>query len=123
MKMLVARLCALLALACAASGCSVGYIYERYGATGASIVTVGCHTSYEVWESYRDRTVLVRTNAPAAVAGLVCTEDLPPGAPAEARLRRAAELYFINAKRGQCRITDGRSLSPLHSEFSYNCGP
>ena len=123
MKMLVARLCALLALACAACGCSAGYIYQRYGAAGASIVTVGCHTSYEVWESYRDRTVLVRTNAQAAIAAAVCTDDVPPGAPPEARLRRAAELYFINGKRGQCRIIDGRSLSPIHSEFTYSCGP
>src|SRR4051812_28000251 len=62
MKTLVARLCVVTGLAVGAAGCSVGYIYERYGASGPAIVTVGCHTSYEVWESYRDRTLLVRTN-------------------------------------------------------------
>jgi hypothetical protein len=123
MKTLVPRLCAVTILAVAAAGCSVGYIYERYGASGAAIVTVGCHTSYEVWESYRDRTLLVRTNVQAGIAGAVCTDDVPPGAPPQSRLQRAAEEYFIITKRPKCRITEARPLSPIHSEFAYACAP
>jgi hypothetical protein len=123
MKTLVASLCVVTGLAVGAAGCSVGYIDERYGASGPAIVTVGCHTSYEVWESYRDRTLLVRTNPQASIAAAICTDDFPPGAPPQARLRRAAEVHFINTKRPKCQVTEGRSLSPIHSEFSYICPP
>jgi hypothetical protein len=120
MNKLVWSLSILGTLALATSACSVGYIYERYGATAPAIVTVGCHSSYEVFENLRDRTIMVRTNAGASIAGLVCTDDLPPGTPSS-RLERAVDVHFANTNRPKCRITERRELSPIHSEFSYVC--
>lgn len=123
MQKVVSRLWRLGTLGIAVSGCSVGYIVEHYGATGATIVTVACHSAYEVYENARDRTILVRTNIGAAVTERVCRDDLPPGAPPQARLERAVEIYFATTNRPKCRTTERRELSPIHSEFSYTCSP
>jgi hypothetical protein len=102
-----------------ASGCVVGYIYEIYGPPlGTTLVTVGCHTTYEVTENAKEGRILVRTNIAAGVAEAICRDR--EGAP---RPRRAVELYFAKANRPACRITDERPLSGMFWEYGYSCTP
>lgn len=118
------RLCTLGGVAMIAAGCSVGSVYERYRASAPVIVRVGCGSAvYEVFENYLTRTVMVRSNAIASVAPMVCSNDSAGRMTAEERVRSAAELYFVNVNRSECKIRGGRALTPMHAEFDYSCTP
>ena len=113
------RLWTVAAAAAALSGCSAGYIYETYGPPiGPSLVTVGCHTTYDVYDNLKERRMMVRTNVGTAVAGVICRD---PGATPTAR--RAVEYYFEATLRPKCAIVEERSLTPIHQEFVYACRP
>ena len=118
----VSRLCLAGALALAAAGCSAGYILGAYGNAPVRIVTIGCNTTYEVYENAQARTVMVRTNVGAELGGIICSDPALAGGAHLARLQRAADRFFENMKRPHCRTVEGRSLSPIHAEFAYACG-
>ncbi|HEX8166192.1 MAG TPA: hypothetical protein VF601_10450 [Beijerinckiaceae bacterium] len=99
------------------AGCSAGYIFETYGPPiGPALVTVGCHTTYEVYENPKERVIMVRDNLGAAVAGVACRD--PGVAPTP---RRAVEYHFETTLRPNCAIVEERKLSPIHVEFVYVC--
>jgi hypothetical protein len=106
------------AIAAAAAGCSAGYMFETYGnTTYPAVITVGCHTSYEVYDNQKERVMMVRKNVGTEIARAVCRDE--PGASPPPR--RAAELHLENSWRPQCVIVEERRLTPLHQEFVYTC--
>lgn len=114
----VSRLCLAAAGAAALGGCSTGYIYATYSTPVAPIlVTVGCHTTYEVYENLKTRTMMVRSNVAADVAAVVCRDDPGVGP----RPRRAVEIHLQKTNRPACSIGPERRLSPIHWEFPYSC--
>jgi hypothetical protein len=111
------RLGMLAAAAAALAGCSAGYIYETYGPPIApALVTVGCHTTYEVYDNLKERRIMVRDHIGSAVAGMICRDPGVVPTP-----RRAVEYHL--EVRPKCAIVEERSLTPIHREFVYACQP
>ena len=107
------------AAAAALAGCSAGYIYETYGPPiGPTLVTVGCHTTYEVYDNLKERRIMVRDNVGAAVSGLICRD--PGVAPSP---QRAVAYFFEMTQRPKCAVVEERTLTPVHREFVYACAP
>ncbi len=102
--------CALLA-----GSCSVSEIHGTYSASLPRVVNAGCGAIVEAFENRYKKVVMVRSNAPADVSGLVCYRSRA------ALMRKAAEEYFAETKRPQCRVGEGSELSPWHHQFSYAC--
>jgi hypothetical protein len=116
---LVGRLGLAAAAAAALAGCSAGYIFETYGPPiGPVLVTVGCHTTYEVYDNPKERLIMVRDNVGAAVAGLICRDPGVVPTP-----QRAVAYHFEATQRPKCAIVEERKLSPIHREFVYACRP
>lgn len=107
----------LAAAALALAGCSADYIYASYGPPlGPVLVTVGCHTTYEVYDNVKQRTMMVRSNVVAGVAEALC------GDRAEApRPRRAVEIHLEKTNRPNCTVAEERRLSAIHTEYVYAC--
>lgn len=105
--------------AVALAGCSVDYIFATYSAPTVTpvIVTVGCNTSYEVYDNLKQRTMMVRTNLPADVAALVCRDE--PGA--RPRPWRAVEIHLEKTGRPKCSVVEERRLTATHWEYVYAC--
>ena len=111
------RLWIVAATAAALAGCSAGYIYATYGPPIAPVlVTVGCHTTYEVYDNPKERRIMVRDNLGAAIAGMICRDPGVVPTP-----RRAVEYHFEATQRPACTVVEERSLSPIHREFVYAC--
>ena len=107
------------AAAAALAGCSAGYIFETYsGPIAPTLVTVGCHTTYEVYENGKERLIMVRTNVGAEIAGVACRDPGVRPTP-----RRAVEYHFETTLRPKCAIVEERKLTPIHWEFVYTCRP
>jgi hypothetical protein len=105
-------------VAAAGAGCSVDYIFATYSAPIAPvIVTVGCNTSFDVFENPKEGRIMVRSNVGADIAEAFCREDAALGP----RPRRAVAIHFEKTNRPNCSIVEERKLSPMHWEFSYAC--
>lgn len=114
---MIAKLWLAAAAASALSGCSANYIVATYGPPLSPVlVTVGCHTTYEVYDNLKHRTMMVRTNVAAGVAEVICRD-----AGASPRPRRAVEIHLEKTARTKCRIVEERRLSALHMEYVYSC--
>jgi hypothetical protein len=108
----------LAAAALGLAGCSIDYIGATYTAPVApNLITVGCHTTYEVYDNLKHRTMMVRTNPGGEIAEVFCPEDRHLGP----RPRRAAQIHLEKSLRPNCRIVDERRLSPMHWEYVYAC--
>ena len=108
----------LAAAAVSLAGCGFDYIGANYtGPVGPTLVTVGCNTTYEVYDNVKNRTAMVRTNPGGELAEAFCAEDRHLGP----RHRRAVQIHFEKSLRPQCRIIDERRLSPIHWEYVYAC--
>jgi hypothetical protein len=105
------------ALAGGLAGCAAGYIYANYGPPIIPVlITVGCHTTYEVYENPKERLIMVRDNLGAAIAGAICRDPGVTPTP-----RRAVEYHFDASNRPKCTIIEERKLSPVHWEYVYRC--
>ena len=97
------RIGAGLAAAIGLAGCSAGYIYATYGPPlGPTLVTVGCHTTYEVYENAKERLIMVRTNVGTQIASVVCRDPGVTPTP-----RRAVEYHFEATNRPKCTARRG----------------
>lgn len=109
---------ALAAGASTLAGCSGNYIYAAYGPPAAPVlVTVGCHTTYEVYDNLKQRTMMVRTNVVAGVASALCRDE--PGASPPPR--RAVEIHLEKTNRPKCTVVEERRLTAIHMEYVYTC--
>jgi hypothetical protein len=118
---MVARVVTRLGLAAAAvslAGCGIDYIGANYTApVGPTLVTVGCNTTYEVYDNLKNRTAMVRTNLGGELAETFCPEDRHLGP----RHRRAVQIHLEKTLRPHCKIVDERRLSAIHWEYVYAC--
>ena len=111
------RIGAGLAVAIGLAGCSAGYIYATYGPPiVVALITVGCHTTYEVYENSKERLIMVRTNVGTQIASAVCRDPGVTPTP-----RRAVEYHFEATNRPKCSLAEERKLSPIHWEYVYSC--
>jgi hypothetical protein len=119
--MMGARSVSALGLAVAAvslAGCGIDYIGATYTTpVGPTIVTVGCNTSYEVYENAKYRTALVRTNVGGELADAFCAEDRHLGP----RTRRAVQIHLEKTQRPHCKVVEERKLTAIHWEYVYAC--
>jgi hypothetical protein len=113
----VGRIGVALAAAIGLAGCSAGYIYATYGPPiVVALITVGCHTTYEVYENSKERLIMVRTNVGTQIASAVCRDPGVTPTP-----RRAVEYHFEATNRPKCSLAEERKLSPIHWEYVYSC--
>jgi hypothetical protein len=106
------------AAAISAAGCGIDYIGANYARPGGpTLVTVGCNTTYEVYDNWKNRTAMVRTNVGGELAEAFCAEDRHLGP----RPRRAVQIHLEKTFRPKCQIVDERKLSAIHWEFVYAC--
>ena len=106
------------AAAIPAGSCMIDYMAATYtGPVGPAPVTVGCHTTYDVYDNPKQRTMMVRTNIAGELAEAFCPEDRHLGP----RPRRAVQIYLEKTSKANCRIVDERRLTPAHWEYAYAC--
>jgi hypothetical protein len=115
----MARLWLAVGMAIVVSGCAFDYIGATYTApvVKPELVTVGCNTTYEVYDNRKHQTMMVRTNIGGELAEAICPEDRHLGP----RMRRAVQIHLEKTMRPECRIVDERKLSPIHWEYAYAC--
>jgi hypothetical protein len=106
------------AAAASLAGCGIDYISRNYTApVGPTLVTVGCNTTYEVYDNLKNRTAMVRTDLGGELAEVFCAEDRHLGP----RPRRAVQIHFEKTQRPRCQIVEERKLSAIHWEYVYAC--
>jgi hypothetical protein len=107
-----------LAAALGLAGCGIDHIGTTYTLpVGPGLVTVGCNTTYEVYDNVKYRTAMVRTNIAGELADAFCPEDRHLGP----RPRRALQIYLDRSSRAHCKIVEERKLTAIHWEYVYSC--
>jgi hypothetical protein len=119
----------LLALLPALSGCLASveteqYLMTEYGGdrqASTRIVRTTCGRVYNVIES--KNRVLVWASPVTERAGEKCPGE-PSTSPmaADVSFGLAADLALQRRAQSNCRVTGGRQLTSLHSEFTFSCG-
>ena len=102
-------------LAFSVAGCSIGEVHTNFSASAAVPVSVGCGAVVEVFENPTKKLVMVRSNGPADVSGLVCFKSR------EALVRKAVQDFFVETKRPRCVTGESAELTPWHHQFAYSC--
>ena len=118
-KPVLASLGAILCAGCAVS--AVSYQIDRYGTVTGTMVHLGCHDTYEVFDRPDAASMLVNTNALNETVGGLCGEGAAT-LPREERMRRVARIFLEETTdRPDCRVVNETPLSPYQTEYTYRC--
>lgn len=97
---------------------SFSYTITRYGSVKGVPVQLRCRDTYDVFDRYDARSLIVVTN-PVNEVVVGCLDGGPDLA---TRQREVVRIFFDEkVKRPLCRVTRERDITAFHREFDYRC--